>query len=91
MLARIGPKRQGLLDRGHSLSVRAGVPPMTDDQDLIWVEEARFKYNHSREWFNRRVDRGLLKVYYLPGTPKKYLKRTEIEAYFRAHPEEDGQ
>jgi hypothetical protein len=64
---------------------------MAEDQDLIWIEEARFKYNHSREWFNRRVDRGFLKVYYLPGTPKKYLKRSEIDAYIRAHPEEDGQ
>ena len=64
---------------------------MPDEQDLIWIEEARFKSHHSREWFNRRIDLGHFQVYYLPGTPKKYLKRSEIEAYLRQHPEESGQ
>jgi hypothetical protein len=61
------------------------------DKDLIWIDEARMLYKHSRNWFDRRIEKGIFEVVYLPGTTRKYLKRSQVEAYVRAHPEEDGQ
>lgn len=64
---------------------------MTNDKDLIWIDEARMLYKHSRNWFDRRIEKEIFDVVYLPGTTRKYLKRDQVEAYVRAHPEEDGQ
>jgi hypothetical protein len=27
-----------------------------DQSDLIWIEEAKIVYEHSRAWFERRID-----------------------------------
>jgi hypothetical protein len=67
------------------------VEAVTNDKALIWIDEARMLYKHLRNWFDRRIERGIFEVVYLPGTTRKYLKRDQVEAYVQAHPEEDGQ
>jgi len=63
----------------------------SDNKDLIWIEEAKIVYRHSRAWFERRIDQGIFDMVQLVGSTRKYLRREQIEAYIRAHPEEDGQ
>jgi hypothetical protein len=58
------------------------------EKDVIWVEEARFKYNHSRDWFMRRINDGRLKAVYLPGSIRVYLVRNELEKYMKEHDKE---
>jgi hypothetical protein len=58
---------------------------MSDPKDLIWVEEAKIVYNHSREWFMRRVEDGRLRKVLLPGSTKVYLVRSDLERYLREH------
>jgi hypothetical protein len=62
-----------------------------DQTDLIWIEEAKIVYEHSRAWFERRIDLGIFDIVQLVGSARKYLKRSQVEQYVRAHPEEDGQ
>jgi hypothetical protein len=61
---------------------------MPDDKDLIWVEEARFVYNHSRDWFMRRVEDGRLRKVLVPGTTRVYLVKSELEQYMQEHGKE---
>ena len=65
----------------------------TDNQqkDLIWIEEAKIVYKHSRAWFERRIDQGIFDMVQLVGSTRKYIKRSQVDAYVRAHPEEGGQ
>lgn len=58
------------------------------ENDVIWVEEARFKYNHARDWFMRRINDGRLKAVYLPGSTRVYLVRHDLEKYMREHDKE---
>ncbi len=58
------------------------------EQDVIWVEEARFKYGHSRDWYMRRINDGRLRAVYLPGSIRVYLVREEIERYLQEHAKE---
>lgn len=62
-----------------------------NQKDLIWIEEAKIVYKHSRAWFERRIEAGILEMVQVVGSTRKYLKRSQVEAYIRAHPEEDGQ
>ncbi len=62
-----------------------------NQKDLIWIEEAKIVYKHSRAWFERRIDAGLFDMVQIVGSTRKYLKKSQVEAYVRAHPEEDGQ
>jgi hypothetical protein len=62
-----------------------------ENKDLIWIEEAKIVYKHSRAWFERRIDQGIFDMVQLVGSTRKYLRRGQIEAYIRAHPDEDGQ
>ena len=50
------------------------------EQGLIWISEAMLEYKHAREWFMRRIDDGRLEQFLMPGTPKVYLRRAQIEA-----------
>jgi hypothetical protein len=61
---------------------------MIDESDLIWVEEAKIVYKHSREWFMRRIEDGPLRKVQLPGSTKVYLVRTELERYMQEHGKE---
>jgi hypothetical protein len=61
---------------------------MYDEKDLIWVEEARFKYNHARDWFMRRVQDGRLHKVLLPGSLRVYLVKAELEQYMKDHSQE---
>jgi hypothetical protein len=61
---------------------------MSDPKDLIWVEEAKIVYKHSREWFMRRVEDGRLRKVLLPGSTKVYLVRSELERYLQEHDSE---
>jgi len=58
---------------------------MSDPKDLIWVEEAKIVYKHSREWFMRRVEDGRLRKVLLPGSTKVYLVRLDLERYLQEH------
>jgi hypothetical protein len=58
---------------------------VSDPKDLIWVEEAKIVYKHSREWFMRRVEDGRLRKVLLPGSTKVYLVRSELERYLQEH------
>jgi hypothetical protein len=58
---------------------------MSDPADLIWVEEAKIVYKHSREWFMRRVEDGRLRKVLLPGSTKVYLVRAELDRYLQEH------
>ncbi len=49
--------------------------PEYTEKDVIWVEEARFKYGHSRDWYMRRINDGRLRAVYLPGSIRVYLVR----------------
>jgi hypothetical protein len=62
-----------------------------DQSDLIWIEEAKIVYKHSRAWFERRIDLGIFEMVQLVGSTRKYLKRSQVEQYVRSHAEEDGQ
>ncbi len=61
---------------------------MSDPKDLIWVEEAKIVYRHSREWFMRRVEDGRLRKVLLPGSTKVYLVKSELERYLQEHDSE---
>jgi hypothetical protein len=61
---------------------------MAEEKDLIWVEEAKITYNHSRDWFMRRIDDGRLRKVLLPGSTRVYLIRSELETYMREHDKE---
>jgi hypothetical protein len=61
---------------------------MSDPKDLIWVEEAKIVYKHSREWFMRRVEDGRLRKVLLPGSTKVYLVKSELERYLQEHDSE---
>jgi hypothetical protein len=61
---------------------------MYDEKDLIWVEEARFKYNHARDWFMRRIQDGSLRKVLLPGSLRVYLVKSELEQYMKDHNQE---
>jgi hypothetical protein len=58
---------------------------MPNEQDLIWVEEAKIVYKHAREWFMRRVDDGRLHKVLLPGSTRVYLVKSELEQYMKDH------
>jgi hypothetical protein len=58
---------------------------VSESKDLIWVEEAKIVYKHSREWFMRRVEDGRLRKVLLPGSTKVYLVRSELERYLQEH------
>jgi hypothetical protein len=62
-----------------------------DSGDLVWITEAVVTYNHSRNWFNRRITDGIFAKEQKVGETKVYLRRSQIERYMREHPEEDGQ
>lgn len=61
---------------------------MSDSKDLIWVEEAKIVYKHSREWFMRRVEDGRLRKVLLPGSTKVFLVKSELERYLQEHDSE---
>jgi hypothetical protein len=67
------------------------VSTANDQQDLIWIEEAKIVYKHSRAWFERRIDSGIFDMIQVVGSTRKYLRRSQVEAYVRTHPDEDGQ
>ncbi len=50
------------------------------ERGLIWIQEAQVEYKHAREWFQRRIDDGRLDTVLLPGTPKVWLHRKQVEA-----------
>ena len=62
--------------------------PEYTEKDVIWVEEARFKYGHSRDWYMRRINDGRLRAVYLPGSIRVYLVREELERYLQEHTKE---
>jgi hypothetical protein len=61
---------------------------MSESKDLIWLEEAKIVYKHSREWFMRRVEDGRLRKVLLPGSTKVYLVKSELERYLQEHDSE---
>ena len=57
-------------------------------EELIWITEAMVTYGHSRNWFNKRIADGVFQTVPQPGTPKVFLRVSEIDAYLAEHPEE---
>ena len=58
---------------------------MSESKDLIWVEEAKIVYKHSREWLcdvSRMVD---CARFYCQVRPNVYLVRSELERYLQEH------
>ena len=58
---------------------------MSNEQDIIWVEEAKIVYKHSRDWFMRRIDEGRLRKVLLPGSTRIYIVKSELEQYMKQH------
>ena len=52
-------------------------------EDVIWITEAMVTYRRSRDWFNRRIQKGRLRRIGLPGEAKVYLLRAEVERVLR--------
>jgi len=59
-----------------------------EEQGLIWITEAMVKYGHSRNWFNSRIKSGEFTQVPVLASTKVYLRKAEITAYMKAHPEE---
>lgn len=60
------------------------------EQGLIWITEAMVKYGHSRNWFNNRIRSGEFEQVPQPGETKVYLRVAQLDAYVKAHPEEQN-
>lgn len=56
---------------------------MTDNNDMIWVEDAARQYGRSREWLMSEVKEGNLNKYEIKGDRKVYLSRTELDKLFQ--------
>jgi hypothetical protein len=48
------------------------------DQDLVWIVQAMVETGHSRDWFNRRIAAGRLRIYHKMGEVKVYISRHEL-------------
>lgn len=61
-----------------------------EEQGLIWITEAMVKYGHARAWFNNRIKSGEFEQVPVLGTTKVYLRVAQLDAYVKAHPEEQS-
>lgn len=57
-----------------------------EEQGLIWITEAMVKYRHSRNWFNNRIKGGVFEQVLVLGSTRVYLRKEQVEAYLREHP-----
>jgi hypothetical protein len=55
------------------------------------IEEAKIRYKHTRAWFERCIDISVFELISVVEGTRKYLKRSQVEVYMRAHQEDDGQ
>ncbi len=56
---------------------------MTNDAQYIWIDDAVKEYGRSRAWLDEQVRHGKLTLVKFPGDRRSYLKRSELDAFFR--------
>jgi hypothetical protein len=53
-----------------------------DQSNLIWIEEPKIVYKHSRAWFERRIDLGIFEMVQLIGSTRKRSHAARLSSMF---------